>query len=127
MSIVSIFLVEDSAVIRTSLSAALEDLAPAKVIGFAESADQACRSLRDFSLASRCDLAIVDIFLKGGSGLDVLRCISTNDFVLNTVVLTNYATPAIRSACMSLGATRVFDKSREVDELISYCQALADV
>ena len=127
MSIVSIFLVEDSAVIRTSLSAALEDLASAKMIGFAESADQACDRLKDFSLANRCDLAIVDIFLKGGSGLDVLRCISNNDFILNTVVLTNYATPAIRSACMSLGATRVFDKSREVDELIGYCQALADV
>lgn len=112
--------------IRTSLSAALEDLAPVKVIGFAESADQACCSLRNFSLASPCDLAIVDIFLKGGSGLDVLRCISTNDFVLNTVVLTNYATPAIRSACMPLGATRVFDKSGEVDEPIGYCQALAD-
>ena len=126
MSTVSIFLVEDSPVIRTSLSAALEDLTPAKVIGFADSADQACRSLRDFSSDSRCDLAIVDIFLKGGSGLDVLRCISTNDFVLNTVVLTNYATPAIRSACLSLGATHVFDKSREVDELIGYCQALAE-
>jgi DNA-binding NarL/FixJ family response regulator len=126
MSTVSIFLVEDSAVIRTSLSAALEDLAPVKVIGFAESADQACRCLSDFSVAGCCDLAIVDVFLKGGSGLDVLRCISVNAFAFNTVVLTNYATPAIRSKCLSLGATRVFDKSCEVDELISYCQTLAN-
>jgi DNA-binding NarL/FixJ family response regulator len=126
MSTVNIFLVEDSAVIRTSLSAALEDLAPVKVIGFAESADEACDSLRNSSVASRCDLAIVDIFLKGGSGLDVLRCISANALVPNTVVLTNYATAAIRSECLLLGATRVFDKSREVDELIGYCQALAD-
>ena len=125
MSTVSIFLVEDSAVIRASLAAALEDLAPVKVIGFAESADQACRSLIDLSHTERCDLAIVDIFLKGGSGLDVLRCISASALVANTVVLTNYATSAIRSECLSLGATRVFDKSREVDELISYCQALA--
>jgi len=126
MSTVSIFLVEDSAVIRTSLLAALEDLAPVKVIGFAESADQACRSLQDLSVTGCCDLAIVDIFLKSGSGLDVLRWISTNQLALSTVVLTNYATPAIRSACLSLGANRVFDKSCEVDELITYCQALAN-
>jgi len=126
MSTVSIFLVEDSAVIRTSLREALEDLAPAKVIGFAESAHQACSNLRDLSLSGSCDLAIVDIFLKGGSGLDVLRCISANELTFETVVLTNYATPAIRSKCLALGASRVFDKSREVDELISYCNALSN-
>ena len=125
MSTVNVFLVEDSAVIRTNLLAALEDLAPVKVIGFAESADQACRSLRDMSTGGGCDLAILDIFLKSGSGLDVLRCISTHQLAMDTVMLTNYATPAIRSQCLALGASRVFDKSREVDELIGYCNDLA--
>ena len=126
MSTVNVFLVEDSVVIRTSLLAALEDLAPVKVIGFADSADQACRSLLDASMGGRCNLAILDIFLKAGSGLDVLRCISANKLPLDTIVLTNYATPTIRSECLALGASQVFDKSREVDELISYCNEIAN-
>ena len=101
MSTVSIFLVEDHPVIRTSLSADLEDLAPVNVIGFAELAGHACGRLKIFPVTDHCDLAIVDIFLKGGSGLDVLRCISVNEPVLSTAVLTNCATPAIRSECLS--------------------------
>ena len=41
------------------------------------------------------------------------------------VVLTNYATTAIREACRALGADRVFDKSSELDELIAYCERVA--
>ena len=40
------------------------------------------------------------------------------------VVLTNYATPAIRAKCLALGADNVFDKSTEVDELLTYCTSL---
>lgn len=66
MSTVSIFWVEDSAVIKNSLSAVLEDLVPVKVSGFAEAHDQACCQV----------LAIVGISLKDGLGLDVLRAFS---------------------------------------------------
>ena len=42
------------------------------------------------------------------------------------VVLTNYATPDIRETCRALGADRVFDKSSELEELIAYCERVAD-
>jgi hypothetical protein len=41
------------------------------------------------------------------------------------VVLSNYATLDMRSKCLELGADRVFDKSNEIDALISYCGRLA--
>ena len=65
-------------------------------------------------------------FLKSGSGLGVLQAVNRlgNDF-LESVVISNYATPDMRRKCVELGATRVFDKSTEVDGLIAYCSALA--
>jgi DNA-binding NarL/FixJ family response regulator len=75
---------------------------------------------------NRCDLVVVDIFLKSGSGLGVLKAASTGDGAAKLVVLSNYATPDMRRKCLELGADRVFDKSNEIDALILYCCRLAD-
>ena len=71
------------------------------------------------------DLLIVDIFLKGGSGLGVLSATSAARKPMKRVVLSNYATPDMRRKCRELGADRVFDKSNEIDALIQYCSRLA--
>jgi uncharacterized protein YdcH (DUF465 family) len=39
-------------------------------------------------------------------------------------VLTNYPSPDMRQRCAALGADRLFDKSRELDELITYCEGM---
>jgi DNA-binding NarL/FixJ family response regulator len=44
---------------------------------------------------------------------------------LRRVVLTNYATPEIRAECLALGASRVFDKSSDIEALVSYCNEIA--
>ena len=72
-----------------------------------------------------CDLVIIDIFLKRGSGLGVLRAAGDLPRKMSLVVLSNYATPDMRRKCMDLGASRVFDKSNEIDALVSYCARLA--
>lgn len=118
------FIVEDSPVIRENLTAALEELAPLQVVGTAEDENTAVRWLSNGNNA--CDLAIVDIFLKSGSGLGVLRAAADLGPGLTLVVLSNYATPDMRRKCLELGASRVFDKSNEIDELILYCSRLSD-
>jgi len=118
------FLVEDSPVIRESLIAALEEMVPLIVVGQAEDGPAALRWLDDTH--NRCDLVIIDIFLRMGSGMDVLRALHERHHPANRVVLTNYATPDIRSRCTTLGASRVFDKSSEIDELVEYCLQLAN-
>jgi len=70
------------------------------------------------------DLVIIDIFLKSGSGLGVLRSAGTMPQSAKLVVLSNYATPEMRRKCAELGADRVFDKSHDIDELITYCADL---
>lgn len=118
------FIVEDSPVIRESLVAALEEMVPMTVVGQAEDGASALRWFDDPQNA--CDLVIIDIFLRMGSGMDVLRGLNERKHAANRVVLTNYATPDIRNRCLVLGASRVFDKSSEIDELVEYCLHLAD-
>ena len=116
------YIVEDSRVIRENLIATLEELVPVEVVGTAEDEASAVRWLGQ--PGNHADLLIVDIFLKGGSGLGVLRRTADRG-PGKRVVLTNYATPDIRETCRALGADRVFDKSSELEELIAYCERVA--
>ena len=117
------YIVEDSLVIRENLIATLEELVPVKVVGTAEDESSAVQWLKQPS--NSVDLVIVDIFLKSGSGLGVLKVTSELPQRHNVVVLSNYATPDIRRKCLELGADHVFDKSNEIDALIQYCGRLA--
>ena len=122
MNTLNTFLVEDSVVIRDDLIAALEELAPIEVVAIAEDENAAVEWL----IHHRCDLVVIDLFLKSGSGVGVLRRAREMDRKPTLVVLTNYATPTMRRTCLDLGAAKVFDKSTELDELIEYCVDLAE-
>ncbi len=116
------YIVEDSPLIRQQLIAALEELLPLDVIGHAEDEGGALGWLA--GNGHRADLVIVDVFLKGGSGLGVLRALRARPPGSRLVVLSNYATTEMRRLCLELGADRVFDKSHEIDALLHYCASL---
>jgi DNA-binding NarL/FixJ family response regulator len=116
------YIVEDSVLIRENLIATLEELAPIEVVGTAEDESTALQWLSQ--PGSRFDLVIVDIFLKDGSGLGVLKASYALPQQHKMVVLSNYATPDIRRKCLELGADSVFDKSNDIDTLIAYCHSL---
>jgi len=118
------YIVEDSPVIRENLIATLEELAPVRVVGSAEDEYGAVQWLQQAGHPT--DLVIVDIFLKSGSGLGVLRAAQALAQPRRLVVLSNYATPDMRRKCLELGAERVFDKSADIDALIGYCNGLAE-
>lgn len=113
------YIVEDSATIRENLISTLEEIAPVKVVGFAETENEANAWLADHN--GNWQLAIVDLFLKEGSGLGVLKGCQSRNSNQKVVVLTNYATSDIRRRCAELGSDAVFDKSNELDELLAYC------
>lgn len=124
MNTLKTYLVEDSPVIRESLIATLEELGPVLVVGTAEDEASATRWLSQ--PANQADLVIVDIFLKSGSGLGVLRAAHAQHDARHLVVLSNYATPDMQRQCLALGAARVFDKSNDIDALMDYCTDLAN-
>lgn len=117
------FVVEDNPVIRQNLVATLEEMLAVQIVGFAEDEASAIGWLR--STQDECDLMVIDIFLKSGTGLEVLRHARQLRPTAKLVVLTNYATADMRRRCLQLGADRVFDKSAELEELLAYCEALA--
>lgn len=120
-SALSCFVVEDSAVIRQNLVATLEEMLELSVVGFAEDEASAVEWLR---AGHECELMIIDIFLRSGTGLEVLRQARALRPSARLVVLTNYATPEMRRRCIDLGADRVFDKSAELEDLLAYCEDL---
>jgi DNA-binding NarL/FixJ family response regulator len=119
------FVVEDSPVIRQNLISTLEELAPIRVVGSAESEAQAVEELRLGREGAHCDLVILDIVLKQGTGLGVLARLGRAGAGPRFVVLSNYATPDVSRRALALGASRVFDKSNDIDALIDYCRQLA--
>ena len=118
-----IYIVEDSSIIRENLIEALHENAPVEVVGTAEDERSAVAWLRDRSHAS--ELVIIDIFLKSGSGLGVLKAMQDMPDAPMRIVLSNHATPEIRVKCQQLGATKVFDKSNELDEMLGWLNRFA--
>ena len=119
------FIVDDSPIVMVNLIATLEELTPVLVVGNAPDEESALRALAALQQqAQPLDLVITDLYLRSGSGFGVLRG-SPRDAARH-VVLSNYVDPEMREKCRALGADRVFDKSRELDELINYCIELSD-
>ena len=113
------YIVEDNPTIRENLIGTLEELACVVAVGTAETENDGKMWLN----ANRqgWDLAIVDLFLKQGSGLGLLAAFQDRSVRQKMVVLSNYATNDIRYRCAQLGVDAVFDKSNEIDALIDYC------
>ena len=114
------YLVEDNPTIRENLIATLEELADIEAIGMSDNENEAKLWLQDNP--GLWDLAILDLFLKQGSGLGVLAACRDRQPSQKVVVLTNYATTDIRQRCTQLGVDAVFDKSNEIEALVEFCQ-----
>jgi DNA-binding NarL/FixJ family response regulator len=113
-------LIEDSSTIRESLIPALAEVANAKVVAIAETAAEGIAALHAHADSWR--LAVVDMFLRNGNGLEVLRAFRTRRPDQHMLVLTNYATSEIRRKALDAGADAVFDKSTEIDVFFDLCQ-----
>ena len=116
------YIVEDNPTIRENLISTLEELAGVKTVGTSDNENDSKSWLVDNLPA--WDLAIVDLFLKQGSGLGVLAACRDRKPMQKIVVLSNYATADIRQRCAQLGVDAVFDKSNEIDALVEYCVKL---
>ena len=119
MDTVRTFVVEDNPTIRENLLGTLREVARVDPVGQAESEREGTRWLT--SNLSQWDLAIVDLFLKDGTGFSVLEACRNREPAQKMVVLSNHATNDVRWRCAQLGADAVFDKSTEIDALVDYC------
>lgn len=114
-----IFVVEDSATLRHNLVETLNELAGVELVGGAETEHEGKRWLAAHPDA--WDMAIVDLFLREGSGLNVLEACARRLPAQKVVVLSNHSSRDVRWRCAQLGADAVFDKSTEIEALVDWC------
>ena len=108
-----VFLVEDTPLLRTRLEALVGSIPGASVAGHAEGAQAAIRRIRE----ERPDAVVLDLHLKEGNGLDVLRALGGEAAQIAIFVLTNYPEERYRRLAAELGARGFFDKSTEFERL----------
>jgi two-component system OmpR family response regulator len=114
----AVFVVEDNAEIQENLAGALEELTCVKVVGGTATEEGA---LSWIAAENQWDMLIVDLFLKGGSGMRLVQRVQRSRSEQKIIVFSNYVNANVRKRCAQLGVDAVFDKSTEIDALVDYC------
>lgn len=114
-----VFLAEDDPALRDQLIDVIALACNAHVV--ATETTEAATAHWLLSHPDDWEMAVLDIYLKEGTGFGVLKRLANAGTGKNLVVLTNSADASNRNHCLALGAHAVFDKTRELDAFILHC------
>ncbi len=109
--LVRVLVVEDDAALSEILCDALQGH------GYVVSPAALVRSALDQVRASEFDVAMVDLMLPDGSGIEVLREIAAQELATECIVLTGYAEVATAIEAMKLGAYDYLTKPARLEEI----------
>ena len=104
-----VFLVEDLQRMRSLLADLFSSMGGLRVVGSTSTEAEAKLWLEEHP--SGWDVAVIDLVLDQGSGMEVIRRCKANAGGGRIVVFSSYATAGVRQHCLDLGADAVFDKS----------------
>jgi len=118
-----VFVVDDALVVRNLVIECLEEIPGLEVGGFAGSEETALAWLR----SNPCDVLILDLELRQGTGLGLLRSLGSLESASKVVkiVYSNHTDENSRRVAMQLGATRFLDKMQDTDKLRLLLQDIA--
>lgn len=122
MESVSVYLVDDSAIIRSRLLTLFGDIDGLDVVGQAGDALTALKEIREL----HPDLVILDVQMTGMSGIELLPQIKSLTPSPIVMMLTNFPFPQFRNRCKECGCDYFFDKSKETDDMLNVVQELVD-
>ena len=110
-----VFLVEDFPAVRNLIIENLAEIDGLEVAGFAESEEYALSWLGNHP----CDVLILDLELRQGNGLGVLKALAAlePERKMVKIVYSNHASPSIRRLAAQLGASYFFDKTLDTPKL----------
>src|ERR1051325_11467095 len=110
---ITVFVADDSIVLRERLLEMLREIPGVQVLGCAEDGLHAIDCIRHL----KPDAVVLDIQMPRGTGLDVLKNIKHDGNGPTVVVFTNFPYPQYRKRALDSGADFFFDKTTEFDKL----------
>jgi DNA-binding NarL/FixJ family response regulator len=108
-----VYIVDDSASIRSRLVEMLGGIADVIVVGESVAQADAIEGI----LRTHPGAVLLDLRLLEGSGIEVLKAVRRQQPDIVFVVLTTHAEPQYRNACARAGAAYFLDKSTEFDRV----------
>jgi DNA-binding NarL/FixJ family response regulator len=108
-----VFVVEDSPLVRERLVAMLREIEAVEVVGESDNATEAVAGIVREAPA----VVVLDIKLRGGSGMEVLEQIRKDAPDITTIMLTNFANDSYRQRYLAAGANFFFDKTEEFEKV----------
>lgn len=118
-----VFLVEDLQRMRGLLGELFDSIGGFTIVGNASTEAEANLWLAEHP--GGWDVAIVDLVLEQGAGMNVIRRCKADPAGGRIVVFSSYATPGVRQHCLDLGADAVFDKG-QTGEFIAWFGDMTD-
>jgi DNA-binding NarL/FixJ family response regulator len=112
-----VFLVEDLQRMRGLLGDLFSSMGGLRIVGTAPTEAEAKLWLEENP--GGWDVAVVDLVLDQGAGMEVIRRCKADPVAGKIVVFSSYATPGVRQHCLDLGADAVFDKG-ETGQFIAW-------
>ena len=116
-----VLLLDDHAVVRTGYRRLIDAEPDMQVVAEAATATEAYARLQEQPI----DLAVVDISLRGTSGIDAIRRIVVRDIDVKVLVLSMHDNPGIVTQAMRAGALGYLTKSSEPGDLLDAIRTVA--
>jgi DNA-binding NarL/FixJ family response regulator len=118
--VIRVYLVEDSPILTKLLISLFGAESGIRVIGHADTAQAATEEV----LELRPDVVVLDLHLREGNGVDVIRALRRTGSAPTCIVLTNHSGLPYRKAALDAGADFFFDKSSEIPLMLSRIRTL---
>lgn len=118
-AVIRLLLIDDHAAFRQPLRYLLEREPDMTVVGQAGTLEEAR------ALTETCDVAVIDIGLPDGSGVELIPLLRSRDPRPQVIVLTASDDPATAAECVEAGAAGVLHKWLGVDEITDAVRRVA--
>lgn len=119
---VTAFVVDDHAVVRAGIRRLLEEQDDFVVIGEAGDATRAVEAI----CRARPDIALIDMRLPGGDGVEIIRELRARECPTRCLVLTTFPDEAAFFQAVVAGACGYLLKEAPAEELLEACRGAAD-
>jgi DNA-binding NarL/FixJ family response regulator len=105
-----VFIAEDSETVRKRIVETISTVSGVELVGEAADVSTAINDI----ISTKPDVAILDIRMPGGNGLDIVRKIKRQDNPPVVIILTNYPFQEYRTIAEKLNVDFFFDKSKDI-------------